>query len=119
MASAVLSDSGKALERIDEICERVDEMEGLTELTARSGKAQRIDSAYGSESCTPAEFLNDVEGNKENTWPLLLQMFEEQINRDLKKENVNFQISNDRLRQQIEDLTKENEVLKNGKDDNT
>ena len=80
MASAVLSDSGKALERIDEICERVDEMEGLTELTARSEKAQRIDSAYGSESCTPAEFLKDVEGNKENTWPLLLQMFEEQIN---------------------------------------
>ena len=119
MASAVLSDSGKALERIDEICERVDEMEGLTELTAKSGKAQRIDSAYGSESCTPAEFLKDVEGNKENTWPLLLQMFEEQINRDLKKENVNFQISNDRLRQQIEDLTKENEVLKNGKDDNS
>ena len=122
MASAVLSDSGKALERIDEICERVDEMEGLTELAARSGKAQRIDSAYGSESCTPAEFLNDREGNKENRMAslnILLQQFEEQVNKDLKKENVNFKISNDKLRQKIEELTNENEVLKNGKDDNS
>jgi len=86
MASAVLPDPGKALERIDEVCERVDEMEGLTELTARSGKTQRVDSAYGSETCTPAEFLNDVDGSKGNrmtSWPLLLRMFEEQINKEL------------------------------------
>ena len=92
MASTVLQDPGKALERIDEVCERVDEIKGVTETTAELGKAQRVDSAYGSESLTPTELLNDVDGSKENSKANCAQMlkyFEEQIQFISPKQSIN------------------------------
>ena len=117
MASTVLQDPGKALERIDEVCERVDEMKGVTEPTAELGKAQRVDSAYGSESLTPTELLNDVEGSKEDryTWPVMLQHFKDQINEELMESNAKLKKTNDGLKQKNEDLTKENKMLERNK----